>query len=109
MKFLKKVKAKVTIEQHPKEVIDVDKDVIKDMKGKLSEKKFLANTDNVDIRDKSIGITIFGYKDRGLNVQIKHNKDRLLAMTANKMSEIIRKALNQALESGELKLPPENA
>lgn len=68
-------------------------------------KTFVNNTDTVDIRAESLGVSSFGYDNRGLSIQIRHNRDKALFQAANEMSKIITEALNQAVADGRLKLP----
>jgi len=65
---------------------------------------FISNTDNVDIDAKSIGVHPSpGFKDRGLCIQIRHNRNKELFNLANKVDKIIVKALNEA----NLETPPQ--
>lgn len=68
-------------------------------------KKFSKNTDTVNIDNKSVGVTSFGYDARGLGIEIKHNRDKALFSTANEMADIIAEALNAAIASGRLVMP----
>lgn len=68
--------------------------------------KFYQNTDTVDIGAQSTGVHLgLGYINRGLCIQIKHNRVKELGEASNLMAQIIVKALNEAIEKGELKLP----
>lgn len=59
--------------------------------------KFSGNTDTVDIDAKCIGVHSWnGLDNRGLGIQIRHNKDPQLFKLANQMAKIIAEALNAA-------------
>lgn len=68
-------------------------------------KPFEIDTDTVDDAAKSIGVAGPGYSSRGLCIQIRHNRSTRLVRTAKTMAEIIERALNEAVERGELVLP----
>ena len=64
-------------------------------------KKWMVNTDTVDIDAKSIGIKCFDASDdteildnRGLSIQIRHNGRYATGLYATRMAEIIANALN---------------
>lgn len=71
----------------------------------LARKQFYPTTDTRDIEMKSIGVHNYGYDNRGLSIQIRHNGEKDLFNTANIMSRIIAKALNDAIIAGFLILP----
>ena len=67
--------------------------------------KFYIGTDSVDIDARSLGVHGPGYDSRGLCIQIRHNYDKDLFLTAAIMQDIIVDALNHAIKSGRLILP----
>lgn len=69
---------------------------------------FYKNTDTIDIDAKSIGVTTFSYPNRGLSIQIRHNREKELFKTANEMASFIAASLNEAIELGTIKLPESN-
>lgn len=72
--------------------------------------KLINNTDTVDIDQKSIGIDVSYpelsslHKDRGLHIQIRHNKDKATFNEANRVAKLITAApeLLEALKQIEL-------
>jgi len=67
--------------------------------------KFSLNTDTVDIDAKCVGVSTFDYANRGLKIQIRHNREAVLFEAANRMAEIISQALNEAVKNGDLCMP----
>jgi hypothetical protein len=66
--------------------------------------KFYRNTDTVDIAAKSLGISNNqSHKDRGLTIQIRHNKDKELFKEACKIQEVIVNALNEFYKNNQNK------
>ena len=67
---------------------------------KLTDIKFMATTDNVDIDAESIGVhTLNSFDNRGLCIQIRHNGNKKLFALANEMARIIERALNSPVSS----------
>lgn len=66
---------------------------------------FIRNTDTVDIDARCLGISPSpAFEARGLHIQIRHNRTDLFGF-ASEMQAVILRALNQAIESGELVFP----
>jgi len=73
------------------------KDIDKYMSLAAESIHFSSNTDTVDIDAKSLGVhPMPGFNNRGLCIQIRHNRNKELFDIANKMAKIIQKALNDA-------------
>lgn len=72
--------------------------------------KATQNTDGYDISEKCAGVDVGGsYADRGLHIQIRHNGDKQLVDCSLEIAAIITKAINKAIEKGELVLPASNS
>lgn len=65
--------------------------------------RFYNNTDTMDIDNKSLGVSNdLSLNDRGLKINIRHNKSKEQFEVACKIQAIIVKALNEANLSVEL-------
>lgn len=66
--------------------------------------KFTHNTDTIDIDAKSLGVSNDARLDnRGLHIQIRHNKDKAQFALAVEISNVIVDALNKHFAGKEVK------